>query len=301
MNLTRLFAGSAVALAGALAAVRSAPARNSIRQEGAEVRRIQAHFDSALAELSARDVADLTPTQLAARERSLETLSAYRDRGIFPHNYDFPGRAVPYFVDRKTGTLCAVAHLLASTGRRDIVDRVATLNNNVWVPELAGDTAFSSWLDASGLTLAEAARIQVPYVQPMSDSPVVRYPALAIATEAAVVGSLVTSVWNGFGNGRGRRTTLNAVGMVSGLTAASIGAGLLVRSKLTDNPIDGFVGGISGIVGTASVAFSARAIHRHRAFLASEREAARRRQVSLVPLMPVKGVSRAGMMMSLQF
>ena len=71
--------------------------------------------------------------------------------------------AVPYFVDRKTGTLCAVGFLLASTGRADIVDRVAGVNNNVYVAELAGDTAFTAWLVEQGITLDEAARIQVPY------------------------------------------------------------------------------------------------------------------------------------------
>ena len=301
MNLTRLFAGFAVALSGVLAAFHPAPARNWITPEGMEVHRIQTHFDSVLAELSVRDVATLSSTQRATRAHLLETLRAYRDRGTFPHNYDFPGRAVPYFIDRKTGTLCAVAHLLASSGRRDIVDRVASMNNNVWVTELARDTAFAAWLAASGLTLDEAARIQVPYVQPMSESPVVRYPAVTYATEVAIGGSVVTSLWNGFGNGQGRRTTLNKIGMVSGLTAAGIGAGLLVRNRITDNPIDGFVGGISAVAGATSVALSARAIHRHRAFLAAEREAARRREVSLVPLVPVTGGSRAGMMLSLQF
>jgi hypothetical protein len=301
MNLTRLFAGSAVALSGVLAAFHTAPARNWITPEGMEVHRIQTHFDSVLAELSVRDVATLSSTQRATRAQLLETLRAYRDRRIFPHNYDFPGRAVPYFIDPKTGTLCAVAHLLASSGRRDIVDRVASMNNNVWVPELAGDTAFTSWLRASGLTLAEAARIQMPYVQPMSDSPVVRYPVVTYATEVAIAGSLVTSFWNGFGNGQGRRTTLNKIGMLSGLTAVGVGTGLLVRNRITDNPIDAFVGGISGLVGTVSVVMSGRAIRRHQAFIAAEREAARQRDVSLVPLVPVTGRSRAGMMLSLQF
>src|SRR5262245_25566942 len=125
MNLTRLFAGSAVALFGVLATVHSVPARNSAAPEDTEIRRIRAHFDSVLTELSARDVAHLSSTQRVARARLLETLHRYRDRGTFPHNYDFPGRAVPYFIDRKTGTLCAVGHLLASSGRRDIVHRVA--------------------------------------------------------------------------------------------------------------------------------------------------------------------------------
>src|SRR6476661_1058213 len=112
-----------------------------------EVARIRAHFDSVLTELTSRDVSSLSASQRVNRARLTMTLANYRERGVFPHNYDFPGQSVPYFIDRKTGSLCAVAHLLASTGRRDIVDRVARANNNVWVAELAGDTAVASWLD----------------------------------------------------------------------------------------------------------------------------------------------------------
>src|SRR5213075_961843 len=108
--------------------------------------------------------------QLARRAAAISTLRGYRNRGVFPHNYDFPGQAVPYFVDRKTGTLCAVAHLLASTGHRDIVDRVSKTDNNILVPQLAGDSAFSAWLSDNGLTLEEAAHIQVPYAQPTSSA-----------------------------------------------------------------------------------------------------------------------------------
>jgi hypothetical protein len=155
------------ALAAALAVLAAAsPATPRTGAERAEVQRIRVHFDSVLAELPGRDLSGLTPVQRRKRAVLVTTLQAYRDRGVFPHNYDFPGRAVPYFVDRRTGTLCAVAHLLESTGRRDIVDRVARSDNNVWVPQLARDTAFTAWLDANGLTLAEAARIQVPYVAP---------------------------------------------------------------------------------------------------------------------------------------
>src|SRR5215207_3379955 len=116
-----------------------------------EVSRIRAHFDSVLTELAHRDVATLSASQRGNRARLMTTLAAYRDRGVFPHNYDFADRAVPYFIDRKTGTRCAVAHLLESTGRRDVVDRVARMNNNVWVAELASDTALASWLDANGI------------------------------------------------------------------------------------------------------------------------------------------------------
>ena len=130
-----------------------------------ETARIRAHFDSVLAELGERSVGGLTSEQRARRATVIAMLRAYRDRGAFPRNYDFPGEATPYFVDRETGVLCAVAHLLESTGRRDIVDRVAAANNNVWVGELAEDAELEGWLREHGLTLEEAARIQVPYEQ----------------------------------------------------------------------------------------------------------------------------------------
>jgi hypothetical protein len=108
-----------------------------------EVARIRAHFDSVLVGLPSRDTHALLPTQRARRSHLLRTLHTYRDAGAFPHNYDFPQQPTPYFIDRGSGVLCAVAHLLASTGRRDIVDRVAAMNNNVYVSGLAGDTAFA--------------------------------------------------------------------------------------------------------------------------------------------------------------
>lgn len=85
--------------------------------EDSEVLRIRSHFDSVLVELLRRDTRALTAVQRGHRADLVETLKRYRDRGVFPRNYDFPGQAVPYFVDRKTGTLCVMAHLLESTGR----------------------------------------------------------------------------------------------------------------------------------------------------------------------------------------
>ena len=120
------------------------------------------HDDSVIVELSGTDVSGLTSLQRFKRGARLNELHAYRERGAFPHNHDFAGQLVPYFVDRKTGALCAVANLLNATGRRDVVDRVAAANNHVWVQELAGDSTFRSWLSDNGLSLEEAARIQRP-------------------------------------------------------------------------------------------------------------------------------------------
>ena len=80
-----------------------------------EVVRIRAHFDSVVAELNARDVGALAPARRIRRAALVARVAAYRKRGEFPHNYDFPGQAVPYFTDRKTGTLSAVAMGTMST------------------------------------------------------------------------------------------------------------------------------------------------------------------------------------------
>jgi hypothetical protein len=64
--------------------------------------------------------------------------------GLFPHNYDFAETPTPYFVDR-TGTRCAVAHLLESTG--PLSSTASPVEQQRLVAQLAGDIAFGTWLD----------------------------------------------------------------------------------------------------------------------------------------------------------
>src|SRR5512140_2947998 len=117
MRLNRSVVAAALAVASLVLVAgkgRATPA--SLDRDATEVHRIRVHFDSVLAGLGRRDLSGLSTEQRSRRASLMTTLRAYQARGVFPHNYDFPGRATPYFVDRKTGTLCAVAHLLASTG-----------------------------------------------------------------------------------------------------------------------------------------------------------------------------------------
>lgn len=259
----------------------------------AEVARIRAHFDSVLAELPARDVSMLTPDRRERRADLLRTLRAYRNAGEFPHNYDFPGEAVPYFVDRGTGVLCAVAHLMASTGRRDIVDRVAAMDNNVWVPELAGDTAFTGWLDVHGLTLAEAARIQVPYIG--DGDPVVADRNSSLRTGSAITlgGAAVASLWTARANADGRSKLGNALGLIAGTTALGIGA-----AAMSDDGSSRSLGAASMLAGATSAWLSTRGIMRHRTALAAKREAER---ATVAPILPVDGKSGAGVAVTLKF
>ena len=264
-----------------------------------EVDRIHAHFDSVLVELNQRDVSRFTFTQRGRRNSLIATLRSYNARAVFPHNYDFPGQAMPYFVDRVTGTRCAVAFLLESTGRRDIVQRVARAHNNVWVAQLVGDSAFVAWLDNHALTIDEAARIQVPYVSTATQT---RNVAFALTAPLAIGTAAAASVWNAWGNADGHRRFASVLGLTSGVLATTLG-GLLAAKSDAPGTFRG-AAGAGAAIGGLSIALSARAMHRHGRFLSSERAAARTRadvETRITPIVPVGRNAGAGMAVSVRF
>jgi len=56
-----------------------------------------------------------------------------------------------------------MAFLIAASGRGDIVDHIARHRNYALVPDLIDEPGLGDWLEAHGLTVAEAARIQPSY------------------------------------------------------------------------------------------------------------------------------------------
>lgn len=126
-----------------------------------EASRLRAHFDSVDSELRARSISGLSKSQVERRKRLTAWLREYRNAGAFPVNDKFDS-PTPFFRDRN-GTLCAMAYLIDRSGRKDIVDKVAATRNNAYIAELADDPALIAWLDSSGLSVAEAARIQPQY------------------------------------------------------------------------------------------------------------------------------------------
>ena len=136
----------------------------SARHARAEAIRLRAHFDSVDAELR-QAAMSLTPSQRNSRETLIGWLREYRDAGTFPWNDRYPDRAMPFFRDSR-GVLCAMAYLIDRSGRGDLVDRVAATRNSATIAELADDPALLAWLDSTGLTLAEAGRIQPFYGPP---------------------------------------------------------------------------------------------------------------------------------------
>lgn len=125
----------------------------------AETDRVRAHLLAAEKYLRARSTIGFTPAQLERRTANIARLREYRARGQFPRNTEFANRRVPYFMDSE-GTLCALSYLMARSGERDMVIRVAATHNNAYVAELAGMTEVMEWLAREGLTLEDAERIQ---------------------------------------------------------------------------------------------------------------------------------------------
>ena len=279
---------ASIAPLAALALAAAAPATKP--GDALHLPRIHAHFDSVLVELRQADVRELSDVQRERRATLIARLERYRNRGLFPHNYDFPGQAVPYFVDPKTGTLCAVAHLMASTGRRDLVNRVAAMKNNVWVRQLESDAPFQSWLRKHGLTIEEAARIQVPYdfvvVEPASQRSSTA-PVLAASAGAMAAMNLAT---NRDGQGRIR----NWLGVASGLANVAAGAGLIrieQRNRLS---------GLWNVgLGTTSAALSTRAMFKRHSVIAARRDS-ERAKVAVAPVVPT-AENGAGLSLTIKF
>jgi len=149
-------------------AVAVLPIRPMVDVTALETARVRTHLATVEAELRTKDVSALTPAQRQARVRNLDVLHEYWVHAVFPVNTDFPGRRVPYFVDRY-GTRCAMAYLIEQAGRGDLVARIAATHNNAYVHDLQDDPELSAWLRTNGLTAAEAARIQPSYGSPYAD------------------------------------------------------------------------------------------------------------------------------------
>jgi hypothetical protein len=179
--------------------------------------RVQAHLDGALERLAERDLASLAPAQRAARAARIEALRAYRDAGRFPKNHRV-GARVPIFVDAE-GTRCAMAHLIASTGRPEdqaLVEAVARARNLATISELADTPRLLAWLETHGLTVAEAAAIQPAYTFCSSRAELV---CPATPARAAARATLVERT----GEGGPARFVLEEVLFASEAGAASVG------------------------------------------------------------------------------
>ncbi len=263
-----------------------------------EVTRLRAHFATVERELLAHDVSHLTPAQRAARARHIQVLREYSERGIFPHNHDFPGERLPYFVDEH-GTHCAMAYLIARSGRDDLVGKVAATRNHAYIPELAADPALAAWLDEAGLTVEEAARIQ-----PMYNWEPVEQPG-TVSTRNAVATALASGV-------SGAAIALNLTNSradppqrwpgVFGIAAGALGT-VVGATMLGDGGETALLGGLNAGVGLASLGLGVRTLLLVPADRPTPDPATSRRgaSVSATPLISPSREGMAGVMLSVRF
>jgi hypothetical protein len=193
---------------------------------------------------------------------------------------------------------------MATDGRRDLVDRVAAANNNVWVAELAGDSAFNAWLEDAGITLGEAARIQVPYeggegppnfreVSPGTSN------SYLVTSTLATTGALATTLVNATMNRRGESRLNNVLGLVAG--AASLTVGIAGVRSPDEAPTVASVA--SALAGATSIGFSTRSLLRRNHTMAARRAAERMQasRATVAPIVSMDGKAAAGMSLSIPF
>lgn len=223
----------------------------------ADALRIRAQLRRVERRLRRRARPGLTPRQRRRRARTLDRLREYRTRGLYPVNTDFPGRRVPYFVDRR-GTLCALAHLVWSSGHENLVATVAARRNNAYVRRLASSPRLREWLREHGLSPGEAAMIQPAYggdagltvADPVEPEFVV---ASAVGTGLAAWTGTASAV--DVAGGEDVSDLAGAAGVLSGAATAVLGATRLDTegASLAIGVVDAAVGTAAAALGTASL------------------------------------------------
>ena len=255
-----------------------------------EADRLRTHFVVVERELLSRNVSALSSEQRAARAELVRQLRRYAAEGSFPRNEFLPGQ-VPFFRDAR-GNLCAMAFLIAASGRGDIVDHVARTRNNAYVPELTDEPGLAAWLDQHGLTLAEAARIQPTYGPPpgAGEDPGAAYVA---GTLTATTFSAVSIVWNARSMDRlaGHRTRA-----FIGIAAGAVNLGLGISYLRDDNDRRQAFGIFNLGIGATAAILGVRA-------LGADSKAAERRspRLSLVPVATAERHPRLGFEGSFRF
>ena len=202
--------------------------------------RISRHLQAVEAELRARDVGELPPALQEQRLRNLERLRVYAQAGQYPHNEDFPGERVPYFIDAD-GVPCAVGFLVIDSGFADVARQIEASENNARLLAMT-HPALPAWIAASGLTAAECAQIQPSYCDcgdvfaPVCGTDGVTYTSECVAQQCAGVevahegpceGRETTTDWPNPGTEADPGTTTGGeTGASSGETGASSGTTL---------------------------------------------------------------------------
>ena len=122
-----------------------------------------AEYETQFGSLEAKEREPKLAQLRKARQRQIELLLEYKDRGQFPQN-EIGKTAKPIFVD-SNGTHCAVGYLMHRAGDDSLVQSIVDQDNFVLIEGITDDSALA-WIASSGLTIREAAMIQPAYPPP---------------------------------------------------------------------------------------------------------------------------------------
>jgi hypothetical protein len=178
-----------------------------------------------------------------------------------------------------------MAYLIERSGRRDIVDRISGTQNLAYIRDLESDTGLVAWIEASGIEVAEAARIQPAYRTE-------RRQEATLAATAATVGLSGISLFTAHANVFRPSEVQGFVGILIGSATVLVG---VVTSH--DYPV---LTGINAVSGGLAILTGIYAAFRPRDSVARERAQRPRGATNWTPLTqwsPQTG-ARAGLLVS---
>jgi hypothetical protein len=123
-----------------------------------ESKRVQIHHARMERSLRRASVGHLTRWQQRKREQVLYAYGNYWRAGEFPKNET--GQLFAHVFQDADGKLCGVASMIASTGRRDLVQQVAKNNNDLNVRDVKSGPILE-WARDHGFSRRELIRVQI--------------------------------------------------------------------------------------------------------------------------------------------
>lgn len=107
----------------------------------------------------------------ARRAKNVAAFRAYARRGVYPHNFTISG-PLNVWIDEE-GRMCAAATMIWKSGAKQLVRRTARDDNFVKLGDVTSGELLD-WMLTSGLTQAEVALIQEPFMgrpEPIAPEP----------------------------------------------------------------------------------------------------------------------------------
>lgn len=121
---------------------------------------VRMHLKEVETLLRKRSTEHLSVLQKKNRERNLNVLHGYWEKGVFPMNSKHMGRQ-PYFID-EMGTYCAVGYLMKESGADDVAKDINKTQNYNYLEDI-DHPKLMAWVNRSGLDFGELALIQPGY------------------------------------------------------------------------------------------------------------------------------------------